>query len=77
MKPHLSLLLALTGTALVGHKVGDLVRTGDRIADVGATGRVTGPHLHWGLKYRNVFSDDRGTDIWLDPMLILGLSSPS
>ncbi len=43
-------------------KVGDVVKQGDRIATVGATGRATGPHLHWGMNW---------FDVRIDPLLVL------
>ena len=58
-------------------KPGDKVEQGQLLGLSGSTGRVTGPHLHWAIKYRNVNSSDRGTDIWLDPVLMLGLKPPA
>jgi murein DD-endopeptidase MepM/ murein hydrolase activator NlpD len=47
-------------------KVGDVVRQGQRIGAIGATGRATGPHLHWGMKWNNAR---------IDPLLLAGRMS--
>ncbi|MCL1474078.1 M23 family metallopeptidase [Argonema antarcticum] len=36
---------------------GQQISAGNRIGRVGTTGRTTGPHLHWGLKYYNTYVD--------------------
>lgn len=42
---------------------GQRVSRGQHIATIGATGRATGPHLHWGMKWR---------DVRIDPLLVAG-----
>lgn len=38
-------------------RVGDRVRQGQVIGRIGMTGRATGPHLHWSIKWRNARLD--------------------
>jgi len=60
----------LAGSALDEHyrsgtvslRRGALVRGGQEIGHVGLSGRTTGPHLHWGVRYRGE---------WLDPARVL------
>lgn len=42
-------------------KEGDVVRQGQELGKIGSTGRATGSHLHWGMKWR---------DARLDPMAL-------
>lgn len=44
-------------------KTGDHVKQGQRLGLVGSSGRATGPHLHWSLKWN---------DARLDPLLFTG-----
>lgn len=44
-------------------KTGDIVQAGQPVGRVGATGRATGPHLHWTVSLNDVRIDPR----WLLP----------
>nr|WP_235979450.1 M23 family metallopeptidase [Croceibacterium atlanticum] len=45
-------------------KLGQRVRQGQLLGRIGSSGRATGPHLHWSIKWR---------DARLDPLLLTGL----
>lgn len=41
----------------IGVRPGDTVARGERLGAVGATGRVTGPHLHWSVLLNRAYVD--------------------
>ena len=41
----------------IGVQAGDQLAAGQRLGAVGATGRVTGPHLHWGVMLNRTMVD--------------------
>ena len=47
----------------IGVREGQRVEQGQYVGRIGSTGRATGPHLHWSIKWR---------DARLDPLLFLG-----
>jgi hypothetical protein len=49
--------------ARIDVRVGERVRRGQPVALSGMTGRATGPHLHWSLKWR---------EAKIDPLLVAG-----
>jgi murein DD-endopeptidase MepM/ murein hydrolase activator NlpD len=51
------LLSMMCHLSAVDVKLGDTLKTGERLGAVGATGRVTGPHLHWGVMLNRAMVD--------------------
>lgn len=59
----MGLVSAFLHLSRIDVKVGDRVVQGEALGSVGMTGRATGPHLHWGMRWR----DER-----VDPAAVLG-----
>lgn len=54
---------ALLHLSRIDVTLGDVVTQGQPIGAIGMTGRATGPHLHWGVRWR---------DVRLDPAELVG-----
>lgn len=63
----LGLFSLMAHLSAVDVKAGDVVKAGDPIGKVGATGRVTGPHLHWAV---------RANGARVDPLSLLFVTGP-
>ncbi len=48
---------AFLHSSSIAVKKGDTVKQGQVIGKIGATGRATGPHLHWGMKWHKARTD--------------------
>ncbi len=51
------LLSMVCHLSAINVQVGDELKTGQRLGAVGATGRVTGPHLHWSVMLNRTMVD--------------------
>ncbi len=51
------LLTMVCHLSRIGVQVGDVLHTGQPLGAVGATGRATGPHLHWGVMLNRTMVD--------------------
>jgi murein DD-endopeptidase MepM/ murein hydrolase activator NlpD len=60
----LGLFSLLAHLSAIDAPEGDTVSVGQRVGRVGATGRVTGPHLHWAV---------RAGDARVDPISVLAV----
>ncbi len=59
---------------LINVSVGQKVETGDFLGEVGQTGKVTGPHLHFEIRVgRNNFFGSRNPELWLAPPMGWGV----
>ena len=63
----LGIFSLLAHFSMVDVHEGDTVTRGDGIGEVGATGRVTGPHLHWAVRMNGAR---------VDPIVVLAVLDP-